>query len=80
MQRRLAALFGAAALAAALAAHVEDRSQQSEIARQYIEEARVDVIPGGGEDRWYPAGNPGAFPDTCRRTRASRAAPRRATS
>jgi alkaline phosphatase len=48
---------------AGFAAHVEDRSQQSEIARQYIEDARVDVILGGGEDRWYPAGNPGAFPD-----------------
>ena len=48
---------------AGFAAHVEDRSQQSEIARQYIEDAGVDVILGGGEDRWYPAGNPGAFPD-----------------
>jgi alkaline phosphatase len=42
---------------------VEDRSQQSEIARQYIEDAKVDVILGGGEARWYPAGNSGAFPD-----------------
>src|SRR3712207_2112084 len=48
---------------AAFAAHVEDRSQQSEIARQFIEETRVDVILGGGEDRWYPPGNPGAYPD-----------------
>jgi len=48
---------------AGFAAHVEDRSQQSEIARQYIEDTRVDVILGGGEDRWYPTGNPGAFPD-----------------
>jgi alkaline phosphatase len=48
---------------AGFAAHVEDRGQQSEIARQYIEDTKVDVILGGGEDRWYPAGNPGAFPD-----------------
>jgi alkaline phosphatase len=48
---------------AGFAAHVTDRSQQSEIARQYIEDARVDVILGGGEDRWYPTSNPGAFPD-----------------
>jgi alkaline phosphatase len=48
---------------AGFAAHVEDRSKQSVIARKYIEDAKVDVILGGGEDRWYPAGNPGAFPD-----------------
>ena len=48
---------------AGFAAHVADRSQQSEIARQYIEDTRVDVILGGGEDWWYPAGNPGAFRD-----------------
>lgn len=48
---------------AGFAAHVEDRDLQSEIARQYIEDTKVDVILGGGEDRWYPRGNEGAFPD-----------------
>ena len=51
------------ATTAAFGAHVEDRSQQTEIARQYIEETGVDVLLGGGEDFWYPAGDPGAFPD-----------------
>jgi alkaline phosphatase len=49
---------------AAFGAHVADRSQQTEIARQYIEETGVDVILGGGEDYWYPEGDAGAFPDT----------------
>lgn len=44
---------------AAFGAHVEDRGMQTEIARQYIEETGVDVLLGGGEDFWYPAGNPG---------------------
>jgi alkaline phosphatase len=48
---------------AAFAAHVPDRGDQSEIARQYIEESRPDVILGGGEDFWYPEGDPGAYPD-----------------
>lgn len=48
---------------AAFAAHVKDRSEQSEIARQFIENSRVDVILGGGEDYWYPSGDPGKFPD-----------------
>ena len=48
---------------AAFAAHVPSRTEQDEIARQYIEETGVDVILGGGEDYWYPAGDPGAFPD-----------------
>lgn len=48
---------------AAFASHVEDRDQQSEIARQYIEESRPDVLLGGGENYWYPEGNAGAFPD-----------------
>lgn len=48
---------------AAFAAHVPDRGDQSEIARQLIEEAEVDVILGGGEDRWLPEGEEGAFPD-----------------
>ncbi len=48
---------------AAFAAHIDDRDKQSEIAKQYIEDVEVDVILGGGEDRWLPAGTPGAFPD-----------------
>jgi len=51
------------ATTAAFGAHVANRSQQTEIARQYIEETGVDVLLGGGEDFWYPAGDPGAFPD-----------------
>jgi alkaline phosphatase len=49
---------------AAFGAHVESRREQSEIARQYLEESKPDVILGGGEDWWYPAGEAGAFPDT----------------
>ncbi len=48
---------------AAFSAHVADRGQQSEIARQIIENTKVDVILGGGEDWWYPAGVEGAWPD-----------------
>lgn len=48
---------------ACFAAHVADRGEQSEIARQYIEEADVDVLLGGGEDRWLPEGSAGAYPD-----------------
>ena len=48
---------------ACFAAHVLDRDLQSEIARQYIEDAEVDVIVGGGEDRWLPEGTAGAYPD-----------------
>jgi alkaline phosphatase len=48
---------------AAYAAHVSDRAQQSEIAKQYLESSKPDVILGGGEDYWYPKGNAGALPD-----------------
>ncbi len=48
---------------AAFGSHVLDRNEQSEIARQYIEVAQPDVILGGGEDFWLPAGSPGAYPD-----------------
>jgi alkaline phosphatase len=48
---------------AAFGAHVEDRDEQAEIARQFVEESRPDVILGGGEDWWYPEGDEGAFPD-----------------
>ena len=48
---------------ASFGAHVLDRSQQSLIARQFLENSKPQVILGGGEDKWYPPGNPGAFPD-----------------
>lgn len=48
---------------AAFAAHVENRNAQSEIARQYLEETKPDVILGGGEDYWYPEGVTGNYPD-----------------
>ena len=48
---------------ASFGAHIADRDKQSEIARQYIEESKPDVILGGGEDYWYPEGKPGAYPD-----------------
>ena len=44
-------------------ASVPNRDAQSEIARQLIEDVKVDVILGGGEDYWYPEGNEGAYPD-----------------
>ena len=48
---------------ASFAAHVPSRDEGSEIARQYLEGSQPDVILGGGEDYWYPEGDPGAFPD-----------------
>lgn len=48
---------------AAFGSHVPDRGAQTEIARQFIEETQPDVILGGGEDWWYPVGDPGAYPD-----------------
>lgn len=51
------------ATGAAFGAHVEDRSKQSDIALQFITESKIDVILGGGEDFWYPAGDPGKFED-----------------
>jgi alkaline phosphatase len=41
---------------AAFAAHVPHRADQSEVARQYIDRNRVDVILGGGAAHWYPWG------------------------
>ncbi len=49
---------------AAFGAHTPDRAQQSEIARQYLESSKPDVILGGGEDYWFPAGNQGGWPDS----------------
>lgn len=48
---------------AAFFANTPDRGKQDEIARQYLEVSKPDVILGGGEDWWLPAGKPGAFPD-----------------
>ncbi|WP_050182603.1 alkaline phosphatase [Domibacillus robiginosus] len=48
---------------AAFGAHVVNRNAQSDIAKQYIENSKIDVILGGGEDYWFPAGNPGSHPD-----------------
>ena len=48
---------------AAYGAHVSDRAQQSEIARQFLEGSKPDVILGGGEDYWFPPGNEGGHPD-----------------
>ena len=48
---------------ASFGAHVENRDLQSKIALQYLEESRPEVILGGGEDYWYPEGDPGAHPD-----------------
>jgi alkaline phosphatase len=49
---------------AAFFAQTPDRARQDDIARQYLEVSRPDVVLGGGEDWWLPAGSPGAFPDT----------------
>lgn len=48
---------------ASFGSHVVDRADQSEIARQYLESTRPEVILGGGEDFWYPAGVEGGWPD-----------------
>jgi len=39
------------------------RSLQSDIAQQYLQDTQPEVILGGGEDWWLPAGTPGAFAD-----------------
>ncbi len=48
---------------ASFGAHVPDRDDQSEIARQYVEESQPDVVLGGGEDHWYPEDDAGTYPD-----------------
>ena len=45
---------------AAFAAHVEDRSERAEIARQYIEETQPDVILGGGRSYFAHRAEPEA--------------------
>ncbi|MDP9363554.1 MAG: alkaline phosphatase [Chloroflexota bacterium] len=47
---------------AAFAAHVPHRSDQSEVARQYLEATGVDVVLGGGAAYWSPVGAPSPFP------------------
>ncbi|GAA2693007.1 alkaline phosphatase [Actinoplanes palleronii] len=48
---------------AAFFANATDRAVQDDIARQYLQVSKPDVILGGGEDWWLPAGSPGAYPD-----------------
>ncbi|MBA3413815.1 MAG: alkaline phosphatase [Chloroflexia bacterium] len=46
---------------AAFGAHVNHRSDQSEVARQYLHGSGVDVVLGGGAAWWLPAGTPDPF-------------------
>lgn len=48
---------------AAFFSNTPDRGRQDEIARQYLQVSKPDVILGGGEDWWLPKGKPGVFPD-----------------
>ncbi|GAB3526893.1 alkaline phosphatase [Arthrobacter monumenti] len=48
---------------AAFGSHVLDRDAQSKIAEQFLNSSHPEVILGGGEDYWYPEGNPGKHPD-----------------
>jgi alkaline phosphatase len=47
---------------AAFFSNAENRSAQDDIARQYLEVSKPQVILGGGEDWWLPAGDEGAYP------------------
>ena len=47
---------------AAFFARTADRRSQDEIARQYLDESKPDVILGGGEDWWHPRGHPRHLP------------------
>lgn len=44
---------------ASFAAHVESRNNETEIARQYIQESGVDVILGGGKNNFLPVSEGG---------------------
>ncbi|MDI2589539.1 alkaline phosphatase [Psychrobacillus sp. NEAU-3TGS] len=44
---------------ASFASHVEHRSNETEIARQYIQESGVDVILGGGKNNFVPVSEGG---------------------
>jgi alkaline phosphatase len=59
---------------AAFFSNTADRGQQDDIARQYLDDSRPDVILGGGEDWWLPAGSPGAVPDDLADDEGSRSA------
>lgn len=48
---------------AGFAAHHDDRDNKRVIANQYLAGTRPDLIFGGGEEVWYPKGNPGKVPD-----------------
>ncbi|WP_433790657.1 alkaline phosphatase [Actinoplanes sp. CA-252034] len=48
---------------AAFFANAVDRDAQDDIARQYLDVSKPDVILGGGEDWWLPKGRPGVHPD-----------------
>ncbi|MGY1685140.1 alkaline phosphatase [Geodermatophilus sp. SYSU D00867] len=47
---------------AAFFANSTDRAAQDDIARQYLERSRPEVVLGGGEDWWLPAGDEGTHP------------------
>ncbi len=48
---------------AGFAAHVKNRDHVNQIARQYLDLTHPDLIFGGGEEVWYPRGNPGKIPN-----------------
>ena len=48
---------------AGFAAHHDDRDNKRVIANQYLSGTRPDLIFGGGEEVWYPKGNPGKVPN-----------------
>jgi alkaline phosphatase len=43
---------------AAFGAHVSDRDEHGEIARQYLEETGIDVVLGGGAEQWTEGASP----------------------
>ncbi|MEU2348713.1 alkaline phosphatase [Modestobacter sp. NPDC049651] len=47
---------------AAFFSSTTDRAQQDTIARQYLEVSKPQVVLGGGEDWWLPAGDEGRYP------------------
>jgi alkaline phosphatase len=46
---------------AAFFSNSTNRSAQDDIARQYLEDSKPQVILGGGEDWWLPAGDEGTY-------------------
>jgi alkaline phosphatase len=48
---------------AGFAAHTISRDRKITIARQELRWTKPDIMFGGGEEIWYPAGNPGKIPD-----------------